>query len=235
MKKIFINSFVCNPSLTWISIFSPTQLRDLCRYWELFLDQLKVSFASWQVKLGLARVCTASHTVTLVLLMPESVRPRLATCNPVPLTCALHRYCWRVCSVCSMFWKMMAFIHLFLTSTVFITDNQQSWSSLHWDRLVEHFCICQFYLEDKWDIECTPKMSCLCFLDNAQSTEAYLSDYDLSKLVTMSPLFKTLQDIQQSLQNLTKVEPHQHLHTSTETKCKISVQDCRRRKKEDSW
>ncbi|XP_033971175.1 uncharacterized protein LOC117470490 [Trematomus bernacchii] len=39
-----------------------------------------------------------------------------------------------------------------------------------------------------------------------------LSDHDLSKLVSISPLFKTLQEIQQSLQNLTTTGSDQHLH-----------------------
>ncbi|MED6257606.1 hypothetical protein ATANTOWER_027986, partial [Ataeniobius toweri] len=46
--------------------------------------------------------------------------------------------------------------------------------------------------------------------DCAQTTAPYLSDDDLSKLVTISPLFKTLQEIQQSLQQLTTDESHQH-------------------------
>ncbi|KAF3692794.1 Sushi, von Willebrand factor type A, EGF and pentraxin domain-containing protein 1 [Channa argus] len=45
-----------------------------------------------------------------------------------------------------------------------------------------------------------------------QTAAPCLSDHDLSKLVTISPLFKTLQDIQQALQNLTTTEPSQHLH-----------------------
>ncbi|XP_038155551.1 uncharacterized protein LOC119792815 [Cyprinodon tularosa] len=47
--------------------------------------------------------------------------------------------------------------------------------------------------------------------DCEQTTAPCLSDDDLSKLVTISPLFKTLQDIQQSLQQLTKDESHQNL------------------------
>ncbi|KAK2847209.1 hypothetical protein Q5P01_010208 [Channa striata] len=49
-----------------------------------------------------------------------------------------------------------------------------------------------------------------------QSAAPCLSDHDLSKLVTISPLFKTLHDIQQSLQNLTAAEPSQHLHNAME-------------------
>ncbi|XP_023275672.1 uncharacterized protein LOC111665041 [Seriola lalandi dorsalis] len=47
-----------------------------------------------------------------------------------------------------------------------------------------------------------------------QSTALCLSDHDLSKMVSMSPLFKTLQEIQQSLQSLTTVAPSQHLHNA---------------------
>ncbi|XP_036006210.1 uncharacterized protein LOC118556590 [Fundulus heteroclitus] len=47
--------------------------------------------------------------------------------------------------------------------------------------------------------------------DCAQTTAPCLSDDDLSKLVTKSPLFETLQDIQRSLQQLTSEESHQHL------------------------
>ncbi|KAF7667132.1 hypothetical protein LDENG_00078000 [Lucifuga dentata] len=43
-----------------------------------------------------------------------------------------------------------------------------------------------------------------------------LSDHDLSKLVGISPLFRTLQEIQQSLQNLTTAEPGPHLSNVTE-------------------
>ncbi|KAI4815467.1 hypothetical protein KUCAC02_005611 [Chaenocephalus aceratus] len=39
-----------------------------------------------------------------------------------------------------------------------------------------------------------------------------LSDHDLSKLVSISPLFKTLQEIQRSLHNLTTTGSDQHLH-----------------------
>ncbi|KAF7218945.1 putative LOC107380621-like protein [Nothobranchius furzeri] len=46
------------------------------------------------------------------------------------------------------------------------------------------------------------------------SETACFSDYDLSKLVIVSPLFKTLQEIQQALQNLTKDELQQHLHSA---------------------
>ncbi|XP_040902513.1 uncharacterized protein LOC121187372 [Toxotes jaculatrix] len=49
-----------------------------------------------------------------------------------------------------------------------------------------------------------------------QITAPCLSDHDLSKLVSISPLFKTLQEIQQSLQNLTTAECGQHLHNATE-------------------
>ncbi|XP_038550193.1 uncharacterized protein LOC119883556 isoform X2 [Micropterus salmoides] len=54
-----------------------------------------------------------------------------------------------------------------------------------------------------------------------QSTAPCLSDHDLSKLVSISPLFKTLQEIQQSLQDLNTAESNQHLHNDTEP----SVQD----------
>ncbi|XP_068592031.1 uncharacterized protein [Cebidichthys violaceus] len=49
-----------------------------------------------------------------------------------------------------------------------------------------------------------------------QSTAPYLSDNDLSRLVGISPLFKTLQEIQQSLQNLTTAESDQPLHNAAE-------------------
>ncbi|XP_026169217.1 uncharacterized protein LOC113134191 [Mastacembelus armatus] len=45
-------------------------------------------------------------------------------------------------------------------------------------------------------------------------TPACLSDHDLSKLVTISPLFKTLQEIHESLLNLTTAESSQHLHNA---------------------
>ncbi|XP_076002437.1 uncharacterized protein LOC142995324 [Genypterus blacodes] len=45
----------------------------------------------------------------------------------------------------------------------------------------------------------------------------YLSDHDLSKLVGISPLFRTLQEILQSLQNLTTAESGQNLHNVTES------------------
>ncbi|GLD57311.1 zonadhesin-like isoform X1 [Lates japonicus] len=47
-----------------------------------------------------------------------------------------------------------------------------------------------------------------------QSPAPCLSDHDLSKLVSISPLFKTLQEIQQSLRSLTTAEPSQHLHNA---------------------
>lgn len=50
-----------------------------------------------------------------------------------------------------------------------------------------------------------------------QSTAPCLSDHDLSKLVSISPLFKTLQEIQQCLHDLTTAESYQHLHNGTET------------------
>ncbi|XP_059188148.1 uncharacterized protein LOC131970744 [Centropristis striata] len=53
-----------------------------------------------------------------------------------------------------------------------------------------------------------------------QSTAPCLSDHDLSKLVSISPLFKTLQEIQQSLQSLTTAESNQLLHNGTENKYK---------------
>ncbi|XP_068442040.1 uncharacterized protein si:ch211-286b4.4 [Clinocottus analis] len=49
-----------------------------------------------------------------------------------------------------------------------------------------------------------------------QSTAPCLSDHDLSRLVSISPLFKTLQEIQQSLQNLTTAESNPQLHNATE-------------------
>uniref|UniRef100_UPI0037E8190E uncharacterized protein n=1 Tax=Semicossyphus pulcher TaxID=241346 RepID=UPI0037E8190E len=55
-----------------------------------------------------------------------------------------------------------------------------------------------------------------------QSTAPFLSDHDLSKLVSISPLFKTLQEIQQSLQNLSTAESNQHLHNA---ETEHSVQD----------
>ncbi|XP_030600885.1 uncharacterized protein LOC115790973 [Archocentrus centrarchus] len=48
--------------------------------------------------------------------------------------------------------------------------------------------------------------------DHVQSSAPSLSDHDLSKLVTISPLFKTLQEIQNSLQNLTINESKQHFN-----------------------
>lgn len=50
-----------------------------------------------------------------------------------------------------------------------------------------------------------------------QSTAPCLSDQDLSKLVSISPLFKTLQEIQQCLQDLTAPGSYQHLHNGRET------------------
>ncbi|XP_029302540.1 uncharacterized protein LOC115017936 [Cottoperca gobio] len=47
-----------------------------------------------------------------------------------------------------------------------------------------------------------------------QSTAPCLSEHDLSKLVSISPLFKTLQEIQQSLQNLNTAESNQLLHNA---------------------
>ncbi|XP_074536526.1 uncharacterized protein LOC141798463 [Halichoeres trimaculatus] len=55
-----------------------------------------------------------------------------------------------------------------------------------------------------------------------QSTAPCLSDHDLCKMVSISPLFKTLQEIQQSLQTLTATEPPQHLHSAA---AEHSVQD----------
>ncbi|XP_034025202.1 uncharacterized protein LOC117509573 [Thalassophryne amazonica] len=46
-----------------------------------------------------------------------------------------------------------------------------------------------------------------------RSTAPCLSDHDLSKLVGISPLFKTLQEIHQSLQNMTTTEPPQHIQS----------------------
>ncbi|XP_055369802.1 uncharacterized protein si:ch211-286b4.4 [Betta splendens] len=47
-----------------------------------------------------------------------------------------------------------------------------------------------------------------------RSTGPGVSDQDVSTLITMSPLFKTLQDIQQALQSLTTAGPGQHLHNA---------------------
>lgn len=52
---------------------------------------------------------------------------------------------------------------------------------------------------------------------HVQSTAPCLSDHDLSKLVSISPLFKTLQEIQQSLQDLSTAELNQHLRSGTES------------------
>nr|XP_020509773.2 uncharacterized protein LOC109999162 [Labrus bergylta] len=52
-----------------------------------------------------------------------------------------------------------------------------------------------------------------------QSTAPCLSDHDLSKLVSISPLFRTLQEIQQSLHDLTNTEANQNDHYE------LSVQD----------
>lgn len=49
-----------------------------------------------------------------------------------------------------------------------------------------------------------------------QSAAPCLSDSDPSTLVSVSPLYKTLQEIQQSLKNLTTAESH-HLHNGAET------------------
>lgn len=49
-----------------------------------------------------------------------------------------------------------------------------------------------------------------------------LSDHDLSKLVTVSPLFKTLQEIKQSLQDLDVAESYQQPHQGTGERCKKS-------------
>lgn len=43
-----------------------------------------------------------------------------------------------------------------------------------------------------------------------------ISDHDLSKLVSISPLFTTLQEIQQNLQDLTTAESSHHLHNGTD-------------------
>ncbi|XP_024910932.1 uncharacterized protein LOC112486961 [Cynoglossus semilaevis] len=53
----------------------------------------------------------------------------------------------------------------------------------------------------------------LCAEDHLQNNAPSLSDHDLSKLITISPLFKTLQDIQQSLQTLSTARSTQHVHT----------------------
>ncbi|XP_054884304.1 uncharacterized protein si:ch211-286b4.4 [Poeciliopsis prolifica] len=49
----------------------------------------------------------------------------------------------------------------------------------------------------------------------AQTAAPCFSEDNLSKLVTVSPLFKTLQEIQQSLQQLTADESHKHSHEET--------------------
>lgn len=46
-----------------------------------------------------------------------------------------------------------------------------------------------------------------------------LSDHDLSKPVTISPLFKTLQEIKQSLQDLSVAESYQQPHRGAEARC----------------
>ncbi|XP_014845642.1 PREDICTED: uncharacterized protein LOC106919650 isoform X3 [Poecilia mexicana] len=51
--------------------------------------------------------------------------------------------------------------------------------------------------------------------DCAQTAAPCFSEDDLSRLVTVSPLFKTLQEIQQSLQQLTTDESCQHSHPET--------------------
>ncbi|KAM6933259.1 uncharacterized protein FYW49_001626 [Xenentodon cancila] len=53
--------------------------------------------------------------------------------------------------------------------------------------------------------------------DHEQHMAPCVSDHDLSKLVMMSPLYKTLQELQQSLQNLTTEKPHQDLHNCMES------------------
>ncbi|XP_063762752.1 SCO-spondin isoform X2 [Eleginops maclovinus] len=58
-----------------------------------------------------------------------------------------------------------------------------------------------------------------------QSTAPCLSDHDLSKLVSISPLFKTLQEIQQSLQNLTTAGSSQHLHNASTEHCVLDAQN----------
>lgn len=58
-------------------------------------------------------------------------------------------------------------------------------------------------------------------LVHLQSAAPCVSDHDFSKLVTISPLFKTLQDIHQSLQNLTATGPSQHLHNGTDALLKV--------------
>ncbi|CAG6003426.1 unnamed protein product, partial [Menidia menidia] len=66
-----------------------------------------------------------------------------------------------------------------------------------------------------------PSHTNMCFtqvhsdIEYAQSAVPSLSDHDLSKLVTMSPLFKTLQEIQRSLRNNTTNESHQHQHNAS--------------------
>ncbi|KAE8295323.1 hypothetical protein D5F01_LYC06249 [Larimichthys crocea] len=50
--------------------------------------------------------------------------------------------------------------------------------------------------------------------EHLQSTAPCLSDHDLSRLVSISPLFKTLQEIQLSLQDLTAADSNQHLHNA---------------------
>ncbi|XP_030007196.1 uncharacterized protein LOC115431086 [Sphaeramia orbicularis] len=57
------------------------------------------------------------------------------------------------------------------------------------------------------------------------STAPCLSDHDLSKLVSITPLFKILQEIQQSLQNLNTTESCLHNSTETQQTTECSVQE----------
>lgn len=66
-------------------------------------------------------------------------------------------------------------------------------------------------------------MPFLCSPDCTQTAAPCFSEDNLSKLVTVSPLFKTLQEIQQSLQQLTTDESHQHSHKGAKTKLSFSL------------
>lgn len=61
--------------------------------------------------------------------------------------------------------------------------------------------------------------------EHLQSTAPCLSDHDLSRLVSISPLFKTLQEIQLSLQDLTAADSNQHLHNGLIKKKKRQSQN----------
>lgn len=84
----------------------------------------------------------------------------------------------------------------------------------------------QIYTKVCWIFKSIRMLMNLSSSVHLQSTAPCLSDHDLSKLVSISPLFKTLQEIQQSLQSLTKAESNQPLHNGTE---KASMQCLRKR------